>query len=350
MAALFFLAAAGWCIWKGIYPGNWRMVILLTAAGVTAMTPNLLDFLQVVTPPSGVPTAEEHTPLVEFAFQWWPVFIPWALLFFWWPRLHPVVRIIQVISPVLYLIVEYHNVGCRMDMTGKCWGYIYGAAWAVLIPAMLSVRSWMLRGLTAVFVAMCALSACFWVDYYHRSIDWDNVAQLTGQGDMRSDPLKGRLWNEVSAFDHKIVLTGKDTWAYAENPLLANLNYDKTYIAWCCHCQGALHPNSFDVAPTRDEEVNNLYAGKLADPLGFLRQKNIFMVTIWPDDHIDPSVVDKLKQQLGPDYTYVDCRGFRPDSATPECGIFVHRDLSAVKPAFVGISGNGAFPKPSNHN
>jgi hypothetical protein len=184
---------------------------------------------------------------------------------------------------------------------------------------MLAVRSWTLRGVTLIFVLMCGLSTCFWVDYYHRSICWDDVAQLTGQGNMRTDPLKGRIWNEVATVNHKIMLVGKDTWAYADNPLLANLNYNKTYIAWCCHCQGALHPNSFDVAPTRDEEVNNLYDGKMADPLGFLRQKDISMVTIWPDDKIKPEVVDKLKEQLGPDYNYVDCRGFRPDPSVNGC-------------------------------
>ncbi len=186
---------------------------------------------------------------------------------------------------------------------------------------------------------MAGLSACFWVDYYHRSINWDNVGQLTGQGDMRSDPFKGRIYNVVSRFNHQIMLVGKDTWAYAENPLLANLNYNKTYIAWCCHCQGALHPNSFDVAPLRDEEVNDLYAGKLADPLQFLRNNNISMVVIWPDDHDDPAVVAKLQQQLAPDYIYEDCRGFKPAPDAPQAGVFTSRDLAMPKHDSVALLG-----------
>ncbi len=328
MMSLLFLASAGWCVWRGIYPGSWRMVILMTMVGVTAMTPDLLDFLQVVTPPGAAPNAEEHTPLVEFLFQWWPVFIPWVLLFFWWKQLHPVVRIIQIVTPVMYFVVEYHNIGCRMDMTGKCWGYVYGAAWVAFIPAMLSLRSWTLRGVSLAFVVMCGLSTCFWVDYYQRSIDWDNVAQLTGQGTMRSDPVKARIWNKVATVKHKIMIQGIDTWCYADNPMLANLNYNKTYIAWCSHCAGALHPNSFDVAPTRDDEVNTMYKGLMPDPLGFLRKNDISMVTIWPDDNIKPEIVEKLKQQLGPDYTYVDCRNPSADPSENQAGIFMYRGMT----------------------
>lgn len=90
-----------------------------------------------------------------------------------------------------------------------------------------------------------------------------------------------------------------------------------------------LHPNSFDVAPVRDEEVNDLYAGKLVDPLTFLRERNISMVTIWADDHVDPGVVAKLRHQLAPDYVYEDCRGFKPAADAPEAGVFVFRDLVA---------------------
>jgi hypothetical protein len=38
---------------------------------------------------------------------------------------------------------------------------------------------------------------------------------------------------------------------------------------------GALNPNSLDVAATRDKEVNDMFDGKLSDPLAFLWDNRI---------------------------------------------------------------------------
>ncbi len=324
---LFALIGAVWCLRSKIYPGDWRVVIGTVVGAVVALTPTLFYFLQTHATAGSVP-ALNHTPWQEFAVQWWPAFIPWALLFFWWNKTHPAVRILQIVLPVMFLTVEYWNVGARLDMTGKCWGYIYGAAFAVFVPALLSVRSWTLRGVMAAFVVMTGISACFWVDYYHRSVNWDDVAQITGQGDMRSDAFKGRLYNELSTVSHKIVVVGKSASNYGENPLLANLTNNKAYIAWCSHGGTVLHPESYDTSANPDDEANNIYSGKMSDPLDFLREKDISALVIWPDDNDDPAVVATLKQKLAPDYNYVDCRGFHPDASAPQCGVFMYRGAS----------------------
>ncbi len=326
MLTLFFLMGAGWCIWRKIYPENWKVVLLVTAGAVTALTPMLLYFLEVRTPAGSMPE-EGHTPWQEFVVQWWPAFIPWLLLFFWWKRTHPAVRILQIVLPIMFIVVENYNIGARIDMTGKCWSFIYGAAWVVFLPSLLALRSWTLRGVFAAFVVASALSACFWVDYYHRSIDWDNVGQLTGQGDMRSEPAKKRIFDVVSRHDHQIMIVGKDYWNYAESPILANLTHNKTYIAWYFHCITAFHPDSFDVGCTRDEQVNSLLTGKMADPLAFLGEAKITMVVVWPGDNIDAAVVAKLQQQLAPNFTYVDCRDPDAGPGASPCGVFVSHTL-----------------------
>jgi hypothetical protein len=77
--------------------------------------------------------------------------------------------------------------------------------------------------------------------------------------------------------------------------------------------------------------LNKLYDGKNGNPLFFLRQRNIAALVIYPDDAIDSSVVDQLKQNLAPYYTYED-GNFRTEaqlqsglSPTRPCaGVFIY--------------------------
>jgi len=324
MVLLFCVAGATWCHWHGIAPRNWRAVVMAVAVMVICLMPFLLDFLRVHTP-TGFLDQDANTQFYEFLFQWWPFYIPWLALLFWWRKLNPAAQIVHVITPLMLIGMEFFNVGARIDMTGKTWGDIFGAAWAVFIPTMLGTRSYVLRGIAGLFVIACMISTCFWVDYIHRSMHPDDFWQLSGQGDMRTDPAKGRIFNFVSSVNHKIIIVGKSTWGFAENPLLANLTRNKAYIAWCFHCSSVFHPDSFDEASTRDQDVNAIYAGTKDDSRQFLHDHHIEMLVIWPEDHIPDDILAKLKRELVPQYLYQDCRGMKPASDAPNAGVFVAR-------------------------
>jgi hypothetical protein len=325
ITATFFLISAIWCLRRGIHPRDWRIVARVTAAALICLTPMLIYFLRVGMPYAFMPP-EGPTPLYEFLLQWWPVYIPWALLLFWWPRTHPVVRILQILLPVFFLALEHFNLEARIDTTGKLWGVLFAAGWAAFLPTMLALRSWTLRAVFALFFAATVISTCFWVDFYYRSIWWPNVAQLTGEGDFRTDPAKGRVLNIVNSVHHKIIIPGRSTFGYDDDPILASLTYNRAYIAWYFHTKLALEPDSVDEADARDADVNNLLNGKLPNPLDFLLTKSIWMVVIWPDQAIAPAVVEALKPQLAPAYTYIDCRGLNPDPKAPQAGVFLYRD------------------------
>ena len=325
LAGPFFLAGALTCARMGIYPLNWRYVAGLAAAAAVCLTPALIRFLCVGTPNTYFPPEGYTTPM-EFLMQWWPVYVPWALLFFWWKRLHPAVRIAQALLPLFLLWLEHFNLGARIDTTGKMWGMIFACAWATFVPSLLALRSWTLRGVFAIMVIATGLSACFWIDYYHRSISTDEIGQLAGLSNLRTDPAKGRIFNIVRQYHHKIIITGKSGWADDDDPLVAEFSYNREYVAWFFHTHYALVMDSFDVADVRDQEVNDLYALKLKDPLNFLLTRNIYLISIWPDDVLSPETVAALQKQLAPAYTYIDCRGINPPPTDHQAGIFVYRD------------------------
>jgi hypothetical protein len=57
----------------------------------------------------------------------------------------------------------------------------------------------------------------------------------------------------------------------------------------------------------------------MEQPLPFLRGNGIAAVLIAPEDKISDEVLAKLKQSIGPDYRYVDCKGDGPANA----GVFL---------------------------
>jgi len=324
LVTLFFLAGAGWCAWSGIAPRNWRAVAIGVAAVCACLTPLLVYFLKVRTPYFSF-DKDSNTQFYEFLFQWWPYYIPWLLLLFYWRKLNPATKIVLIITALLLIGLEFYNIGARRDTTGKTWGMLYGTAWAVFIPTMLGTRSYILRGVAALFVIACVISTCFWVDYVHRTMNPDDFCLLSGQGDLRTDPAKGRIYKTVSMVNHKIILVGKSTWCFSVNPLLATLSDNKAYVAWCFYCATLFNPDSFDEASVRDKDVNDIYAGKKDDAEQFLRDHHIAMLVIWPDDNIPNDVLNKLRSELTLGYLYKDCRGMNPAPDAPNAGVFVDR-------------------------
>jgi hypothetical protein len=59
----------------------------------------------------------------------------------------------------------------------------------------------------------------------------------------------------------------------------------------------------------------------MANRLDFLRSNRITGVLIWPDDDISDDALNALKNELAPDYNYVDCKGDGPKNA----GVFVRK-------------------------
>jgi hypothetical protein len=313
LAALIFLAGAISCARRGIYPRDWRFVLLAVAAAVTCLVPKLSYFLRAPTPPDSM-APDLRTPLLEFLMQWWPVYIPWLLLFFWWRRTHPAVRVLQIVLPLVLLGMEHCNFGARLDMTGKLWGDIFAAGWAAFLPALLALRSRFLYAVVALFFAATVISTCFWVDYYHRTIWWEDAGNLEGKGQFGSEPIRSRIFGVVANTQRQIIIS--------DDLMLANLTHNLAYVGDAFTCT-LFHPDAQDDAWTRATQVDNLFANKLPNPLDFLTTRHIAMIVIWPDRHLDPAILATLQTQLAPNYTYIDCRNPNPTASDYEAGVFV---------------------------
>jgi hypothetical protein len=264
-----------------------------------------------------------HTQIAGFLVQWWPVYLPWLALLFVWKRLHPAVRISLVITPLALALVEIFNVGQRYDMTGKLWGMIFGAGWILYLPALMMQRMWVFRGILAVIMIESILSLGYWTTYYWKSIETQDIAHLEGYGPLRWDPRKAKILEAMSQMKYQTVLTGKSSWSFCESPALAHFTLNRVYVTYSTIADDGFYTNGLGEGWKREVPVNDLYEGKCPNPLLYLRQRNIAALVIYPDDDIPDAIVQKLKLQLAPYYTYEDYREGDPLSP-PSAGIFIY--------------------------
>ncbi len=104
---------------------------------------------------------------------------------------------------------------------------------------------------------------------------------------------------------NKTLLVGHCDWEYNYPPALAVFSGNRSYIAW--YTEVALFGRMGE-AEYRMHLNNDFYAGKLADPLGFLLDNQIAAVMIAPGDNIPDGILAQLTKQLEPAYRYIDCR------------------------------------------
>ena len=304
---VFLIAAAVLLSWKrNTVPQNWAMVVMLSIGLSTLLEPMLTYFFVWNPPASFAWVTKLHTQPAEFFMQWWPVYLPGIALLFVWKRLHPVTRIVLLMTPIAFAAVEMINYGERVDATAKTWGAIYAAAWITFLPEIAQQRAWPFRVILGLVVMGSVLSFCFWSTFFWRMTSADDFAQLDGRGRLRTDPAKARILEICSHLDNQVIIPGKPAWAYSESALLPLLCHNRAYVAWTHICDTILYTNGNLEADRRGIEVGQLYAGKNADPLMYLRQRNIAALVIYPDDNMDPAIVEQLKQKLGPYYTYED--------------------------------------------
>ena len=322
MVAVLMAAGLAVASYYRLLPQSARLVLAVLTATAVLLAPTLNDFLvSVVSLWREETWGDNHTQFYEFLLDWWPIFLPWLAALCVWPRLSPAVKIVWVLAPLSFWWVEYYTVAARVDMTGKLWGYLWGMAWCVLFPVVAMRRGWGFRILTAVLLLSNFVSFFFWMKWTLQTTPWDtDVYNLQGAGLLQSDPLQAKVMAAVAPIRGQILLAGTPSISCNNCPILANytLNYD--YIDATYFVNGFFCPGAQKQADLRCQGVIDFYAGKIADPLAFLRYRNIAAVIIWPEDHIRDAVVAKLRQQLAPSYVY---RDLNPGNA-PNAGVFIY--------------------------
>ena len=323
LEAPILLATAFW-IWRAkLIPRHPRQVLLIFGGVVILLSPALLEFLGTSGYPGGQWTqAGGRTQLVEFLLLWWPVYLPWLALACTWRHLDPALKTIIVVLPLGLLGVEFYTVAGRPDWTGKLWGYIYGMGWLLFVPAICARKGIVFHGLLAVLLVSCALSFIAWAQYTYHFINWtdDEIFHLEGTNQLRLDPKRGSILPLLAQMRGQTIICGKSDDLYCEAPALAAFTGNRVYVTWSYFCDTVAGGETYRGAAQRQQEVNDLYEGKCADPLSFLRLHKIAAVVIYPTDNIEGSVVEQLIKQLTPVYEYHDF-----SDASAHAGIFVYR-------------------------
>jgi hypothetical protein len=312
---------------RGRRAENAAFVFGTVALGLICMWPSLMPLFS-----SPIPTPvmwnhhEWRTPLIEFLIQWWPVIILWVSLVFVWPRLSTPVKWATLVVPLMLIGIENINIeDGRYNTIEKMWGYTYGAGLVAFFSAVAMRRAIAFRLVTVIILASASVALFGWMRWDLHWTDWSNAWHLEGDGILRQDPQRTRLLQVLSQFHRKTVLTGKVDWDYYDSPALAVFSGNRDYIAWTWAEEHYGHQGENDF---RAAQVNDFYAGKTADPLGFLTGNSIQAVVIWPDDKISDNLLATLKTKLAPNYVYVDCRGDGSDNA----GVFLRQPAPRETP------------------
>jgi hypothetical protein len=322
---LLFLSGVMYCLWKGIYPRNFRVVLIGWGAMAVCMAPMLMYYLQEEAP--GVGGVGPHMPaqLAEYVIQWWPVYLPAAILLFFWRKLNPAVLIVMALVPVGLWTVDHYNVTDHLDMTGKIWGYLFGAASAVVIPSVARLRAYWVRGVFGLILAAGGLSMCFWADFTHRTIQNDDRWHIEGLGDLRDDPVKARILHDTGVLEQQVIVPGICEWNSGESVDISTFTGNYAYVADDFDLDCHFNDTFCSEGKRRADAINAIYAGKSRDALTYLRDHGIAALVIWPDDNISNEVLAKLKNELGPGYWYQECRNDDAGPNDPNGGVFLVR-------------------------
>lgn len=331
MIAFLAVATVVAAFFVKVLPRNPGVTLALSGGLVAFLQPMLMFFLRGLHPMSFAWASDCHTEVWEFIFLWWPAYVPLLFLIFLWKRIHPVTRIVLIMAPLAFAMVETWTTGLRTDMTEKSWSIIYAATWMMFLPEIVRQRNWLCRLLVLVFVVNGVLSYCFWTTWDWRVVNRDDIGHLDGLGPFRLDPRKARVLETVSQLPGQIILPGVVTWAPDQSGLLPLFSHTRAYLSANAMDDWVYYPNALGEGGRSVYRVNDLYNGRLTNPLIFLRQHDIGAMVLYPDQQFPPHFAATLKAQLAPYYTYEDANDASDeemktdtDPTDPPAGVFVY--------------------------
>jgi hypothetical protein len=305
----------------GRKPQDWKIVLGGGALALALLWPSVNSLIA----DSYAGAAFHWTPWVEytapweFVIQWWPVIVPWIFLCFIWGRLSLLARWIHFAVPFLLIFVEVATFGDRTLTVEKMWGAVYGAGIVTFLPLVFIRKNPAFRVVTVVFLFISAIFFMAWAKKSVDQINWQYTAfRLKGDTVFANDPQKKRLLQVLQRLHGVTVLNGKSEWAYNQSPSIVGFSENRCYIAWYNQEYQCGHGGE---AEFRDRQSNDFFAGKMADPLAFVRNNDIAAVLIWPEDAISDDLLQQFQDRLGSDYYYIDCKGDGPNNA----GVFLRR-------------------------
>ena len=307
----------------GRRPENMRLALAFAAGGLALLWPALTHFAN--TPdhqPLHWTAPDDRTPFWIFVIQWWPVWLPWLVLLFFWRRMTAGGRWLHASVALLFLLTEFFTVGdWRWYTVEKMWGGVFGLGIVGLVAPLLASRRIVARLVTVLIVLATLATLSVRLERSHQWVDWNQgFLNLSGDTYLRNDAQKSRMLQALRQLHDKVVLAGMCFWNYSPPPGLVVFSMNRCYVAWFATEQLAGHGGE---AEYRTALNNQFYAGQMPDPLSFLNQNGIDGVLIAPEDKIADAILSKLRGELAPSFEYVDCKAGGADNA----GVFLRRPL-----------------------
>jgi hypothetical protein len=260
-----------------------------------------------------------RTPVMEFIVQWWPIIVLYVCALTCWKNLSFGVRWFLAVIPIMLVFIDSVTIESRYNMIEKMWGYTWAVGLVGLFPVVASQRATAYR-LVAVIVVVASVPMLY--DHAYNTIKWaTHPFKLEGSGYITDDEQLNRLMQVVGQTKGKTFLTGHCDFCYYESPAPAVFTGNRAYSAWEWYEERV---NFKKEAQTREKQNNDFYSAAMTDRLHFLQSNHVYGVMIWPGDNISDDALAKLKQELAPDYDYVDCKGSGPNNA----GVFILRSPS----------------------
>lgn len=301
------------------WPENLRTVLAGATVALILLCPAIATISnwpthQVV----GWTLGHERTPFWVFVIQWWPIYIPWVVLCFFWGRLSAGVRWSHAAVGLLFVFVESVTFGdWRWDTVEKMWGGVFGLGLVVLYPPLLVNRHLVARAVSLLLVFSTLVSLGVRLDESRRWIDWEHgFLNLQGEAYIQRNGQNSQLLGELSKLHGQTILAGVCRWNYTPPVALAVFTSNRCWVAWFSTEEISGHGEE---ARRRTKLNNEFYAGQMEQPPGFLKENHIAAALIAPEDKIGDEVLGKLKESLAPDYRYVNCKG----DGTANAGVFL---------------------------
>ena len=307
----------------GRWPSRPRYAMMGAALGIVLLWPALNDLERGAAGEHFFLSTDVCRDCWSFVFQWWPIYLPWLALCFAWKRMNMAARWLHFLFVPVMLCTEFFFVYERGTMLEKTWGCAFGMGMAILYPALFREKTWTCRLLAAAIMLTSFASLGAWTaGNYDYAKSNDVFLYLEGDHFLKDNPVLYRMKEVLSRIHGQIVLTGVAHYAWFESPVLPAFTGNRCYLGWTNAEEACGHPSEADL---RQQQINDFYAGKMPEPLQFLKSEDIAAVMVWPDDKIPDGWLATMKTTLASDYTYVDCKGKGADNA----GIFLRNPAPA---------------------
>ncbi len=307
--------AMAWFI--GRRPSNWNHVAMGGLVGVTLLWPALNDLMHGAAPANFFWVTNYWHDRWTFIIQWWPLYLPWLLLCFFWKRMNAAERWLHFLFIPVLLATEVFFFDDRGTMLEKTWSGTFGIGMAMLFPPLFALRAWTSRILSAVILLTGFASfGAYTMGAYDYTKGTNSFLHIEGDNFIKWNAQQARLEEVLGRIHGQNVITGVAHRAFFESTALPAFTENRCYLGWTNAEETAGHPEE---AHYREQQINDFYAGKIADPMPFLELNDIAAIIVYPDDHITSDWIAGMKKTLAPSYVYIDCKGDMPDNA----GIFL---------------------------